>query len=75
MSLRHAVEQAVRDQLDASPDTAIVGEYLLIAATHGFDHDGDQTTEVIVIPDGTPCRTLGLVHTARLMLERDVLEE
>ncbi len=75
MNLREVVEQTVRDQLGQNPDTAIVGEYVLIAATHGFDQDGDQTSQIVILPDGSPhSRILGLVHMARAMLEREALE-
>lgn len=74
--LRVAVEAAVREATAESGtrDDLLVSEFLVIAATNGWDDDGNDVSQVVIIPeDGSEHRILGLLEHARIRMGRDVL--
>jgi hypothetical protein len=62
MNFRDVVEQAVREaaaEAGARQDV-IVGEFVLIATANGWDEEGNDVSQVIVMPDGgSESRILG----------------
>lgn len=76
MDLREAVEAAIAEAVEEAQATGglVVGEFVVIAAAHGWDDEGDSVSQVVVIPDGGgESRILGLVEHARTTLRADVM--
>lgn len=76
---RELVEQLVATAAHEAGATEglVVGEFvIIIAAANGWDAEGEQITQVVVMPDGgSESRILGLIEHARVRLQADILSE
>lgn len=76
MSLEDAVAEAVAlaNTETGSTEGLVVGEFVLIAATNGWDDDGDPISQVVVIPfGGGESRILGLIDHAHTTMRAEIL--
>lgn len=74
--MREAIEQIVRDAVSEAEATEglVVGEFVIIAAANGWNDEGEDIHQVVVIPDGGgESRILGLVEHARCTLRADIV--
>jgi hypothetical protein len=75
-TFRDVVEQVVHEEAAkaGARTDVVVGEFVLIATANGWDEEGHDVSQVIVMPDGgSESRILGLVEHARLRMHADVL--
>lgn len=73
---RESVEELVREAVEETGGTQglVLGEYVIIAAANGWSEDGEDVSQVVVIPgDGGESRILGLVEHARTTLKAEIL--
>lgn len=50
-----------------------VTEYVLIAATAGWDADGHEVTQVVIIPSGSNHRIAGLLREATVRMDAEIV--
>ncbi len=77
-SLREAVQAAVREAAAETGDRTdlLVSEFVVIATTNGWDEDGNEVSQVAVMPeDGSESRILGLIEHARVRMHADILSD
>jgi len=78
--LRQVVAKACTEEATETPDgdvieNLILNEFVIVASRVGWDGEGDNVTQVVMIPvDGPDHRIMGLLRNATLRMDADVLD-
>jgi hypothetical protein len=65
-------EQATQDDV---ADNLILNEFIIVAARVGWDAEGENVTQIVVVPvDGPNHRILGLLRDAEIRIEAETLD-
>lgn len=74
--LREAVVAAVGNFIRSNPDlsqSVTVAEFVVIAACIGWNTEGDEISQVTMIPDGALHRIGGLVNEAKVRIDAETV--
>ena len=76
----NGLEDAIRTSAQASVDEAggtpglVLTNYVVVAAMEGWDSDGHEIVQVVVLPHGPGYAVGGLLHEATIRNDADTLD-